>query len=52
MADFVNIQDKIAVFVIDSSRLMLGINDILNDTSRLSISYFNKHGYKVVQVNH
>lgn len=52
MADFVNVDEKVALFIIEGARLMHGINDIHDATTRLSSSYFTLEGYKVVYVNH
>ena len=36
MADFVNTQDKVAIFVIEGARLLYGINDMHDKTTSLS----------------
>ena len=52
MADFVNTQDKVAIFVIEGARLLHGINDMHDKTTSLSSSYFTLCGYQVVYLNH
>ena len=48
MADFVNLDEKVALFIKDSGRKVIGVDNVDDSHTRMSMMYFDKLGFKSI----
>jgi hypothetical protein len=51
LADFINEKEKVALFVIDETRMIMNVKNVYDKNTLESISYFKKLGYKTICVD-
>ena len=51
MADFVNEKLKVAIFVMDEPRLLMGTSQCCTQNTAISKFYYKELGYKILELN-